>query len=228
MPRKRRIVLPGWPHHVTQRGNHRQRIFFSDHDMEVFLDIWSKHSKQYHTSLVGHALMPNHVHFIPIPEFETSLANAVGLTSNDFSRWQNLQCHRTGHLWQARFYSCPIAVDSVWDVLAYVELNPVRAGLVERAIDWKWSSAKAHLTGHDETGLLDMSLWRAHFTPASWADFLEVKKQDGELVNRIRDATRIGKPLAPEEVVRDLEQLLGLRLRLKRLRDTGGRHRSII
>jgi putative transposase len=214
MPRIARIVLPGWAHHVTQRGNHRQTVFYCEHDRQVYLDLWSTHSKQYHASLVGYTLMGNHVHQIPIPEFKMSLANAVGQTANDFSRWQNLQCKRTGHLWEERFYSCPVEMASLWDVLAYVELNPVRAHLVDSAADWKWSSARAHLTGTDETGLLDMTLWRAHFTPKSWADILRQKQQE-KLLHQIRTATRTGRPLATDKVLQQLEQLLGIRLIFK-------------
>jgi putative transposase len=157
--------------------------------------------------------MGNHVHLVPIPEFETSLAKAVGRTNNDFSRWQNVQCNRTGHLWQARFYSCPVDLVSLWDVMAYVELNPVRAGLVERPEDWVWSSARAHASGRDETGLLNMGLWEECFTPVSWAEFLRQKQQDKELKQRIRTATQTGRPLASEEAVRRLEVSFGRRLR---------------
>jgi putative transposase len=208
-----RIVVPGWAHHVTQRGNHRDVVFLRDHDREVYLDLWSKYSRLACADLVGYSLMGNHVHLVPIPEFETSLAKAVGRTNNDFSRWQNVQCNRTGHLWQARFYSCPVDTVSLWDVMAYVELNPVRAGLVERPEDWVWSSARAHASGRDETGLLNMGLWEECFTPVSWAEFLRQKQQDKELKQRIRTATQTGRPLASEEAVRRLEVSFGRRLR---------------
>ena len=208
-----RIVVPGWAHHVTQRGNHRDAVFLRDHDREVYLDLWSKYSRLACADLVGYSLMGNHVHLVPIPEFETSLAKAVGRTNNDFSRWQNVQCNRTGHLWQARFYSCPVDLVSLWDVMAYVELNPVRAGLVERPEDWVWSSARAHASGRDETGLLNMGLWEECFTPVSWAEFLRQKQQDKELKQRIRTATQTGRPLASEEAVRRLEVSFGRRLR---------------
>ena len=207
-----RIVVPGWAHHVTQRGNHRDAVFLRDHDREVYLGLWSKYSRLACADLVGYSLMGNHVHLIPIPEFETSLAKSVGRTNNDFSRWQNVQCHRTGHLWQARFFSCPVEEISLWDVLAYVELNPVRAGLAESPEDWRWTSARAHLTGRDETGLLNMRLWETYFTPALWAEHLRQKQHERELPRRIRTATQTGRPLASDGAVRKLELLLGRRL----------------
>jgi len=152
--------------------------------------------------------MSNHVHEVPVPKFDNSLAKGIGRTNNDYSRWFNVQCSQTGHLWQARFYSCPVEPASLANVLAYVELNPVRAGIVERPEDWKWSSARAHLTGVDETGLLDMGWWRSHFTPDSWADFLMQKMQDDALFHQIRTATQTGKPFASEEGLRQVELLL--------------------
>ncbi len=212
MPRIARVVLPGWAHHVTQRGNHRQTIFYCDHDREVYMQLLSKYIRLYRTDLIGYDLMGNHVHHVHVPERKTSLAKAVGRTNNDYSRWQNVQCNRTGHLFQARFFSCPVESDALWDVLAYVELNPVRAGLVETAGEWKWSSASAHLTGIDETGLLDMRRWQQHFDPASWNKFLLQKLHDRELSHQIRTATQTGRPLACDATIHELESLLGRRL----------------
>jgi putative transposase len=209
MVRMARIVLPGWPHHVTQRGNRRQAVFFNDHQRTVYLDLLARYKRIYHVSLVGYCLMTNHVHKIPIPEYRTSLAKAIGRTHNDYSRWLNVQFNQTGHLWQARFYSCPVDLFSLAEVLAYVELNPVRAGLVKRPEDWKWSSARAHCTGIDQTGLLDMEWWRSHFTPQSWADVLQQKPHDREMLHRIRTATQTGRPFTSPEGLRQVELLLG-------------------
>lgn len=208
MVRIARVVMPGWPHHVTQRGNHRQTVFFDDGDRKVYLELLAKYKCIHHIALVGYSLMSNHVHKIPIPEFDTSLAKAIGRTNNDYSRWLNVRCNQTGHLWQARFYSCPIELVSLADVLAYIELNPVRAGIVKRPEDWEWSSARAHLTGVDETGLLEMEWWRSHFTPDSWADFLQRKLHDSALLRRIRTATQTGRPFASEEGFRQIELFL--------------------
>jgi len=208
MGRIARVVMPGWPHHVTQRGNHRQTVFYCDKDRRIYLDILAKYQRIHHFSLLGLALMTNHVHKAAIPKFKDSLAKGVGRTHNDFSRWQNVQCNRTGHLWQARFFSCPVEFASLAEVLAYIELNPVRAGIVERPEDYEWSSARAHLTGIDVTGLLDMTWWREHFTPESWADFLQKKLQDDKLLHKIRTATQTGKPLASKSGIREIERYL--------------------
>jgi putative transposase len=220
MGRIARLIMPGWPHHVTQRGNNRQPVFFNDRDREMYLELLAKYKDLYHITIVGYSLMTNHTHNIPIPELKTSLAKGIGRTHNDFSRWMNIQLNRTGHLWQARFYSCPIDLTSLPDVLAYVELNPVRAGIVARPEDWKWSSVIAHLTGIDKTGLLDMQWWQSRFTPATWHNFLQEKLKDKDLLNRIRANTQTGRPYASEEGIRQLEQFLG-----KSLRHPKRRHR---
>lgn len=175
-----------------------------------------RYNALYQARLIGICLMDNHVHLLPIPEFSTSLSMAVGRTHNDYSRWFNLRFERTGHLWQARFFSCPAAPTSCWDVLAYIELNPVRAGLVAKPEDWKWSSAAAHLTGIDDSGLLDMSEWRKHFTPETWSQYLKKKQQEAEFLHRIRMATRTGKPLAGPEEIEQIEYLLGRQILSRR------------
>ena len=218
MARSARVVIPGWPHHVTQRGNQRQTVFFRDRDREVYLDCLDKYRHTHHLTLIGYALMGNHIHCIPIPEFHSSLAKGIGRTNNDYSRWLNVQRNQVGHLWQSRFYSCPVDLASLAVVLAYVELNPVRAGLVARADDWKWSSARAHASGVDETGLLDMAWWQSHFTPDSWARYLRMTQDDRITFHKIRTATQTGKPFASEAGLREAERILGKSLKLRNRR----------
>jgi putative transposase len=154
--------------------------------------------------LLGHSLMTNHVHQAPIPRTEGSLSQAMRTLDRDFARYQNLRCNRTGHLWQGRFFSCPVY--DRWETLAYIELNPVRAGIVENPLDWEWSSARAHLTGEDHSGLLDMDLWRKHFDRYSWREYLKQAATRTEAHNRIRKNTRTGRFCGPEEIARQLER----------------------
>jgi putative transposase len=202
--RKPRFVIPGYPHHVTQRGNHRQSVFYSDADRRFYLELLRRQVEAGEVVLPGYALMTNHVHEAMIPRTPDSFSRAMRTVHRDFARIQNLRSNRTGHLWQGRFFSCP--VHNVWDVLAYIELNPVRAGMVASASDWEWSSARAHLAGEDHSGLLDMDLWRSHFDPCSWREYLRQAAFRTEINDRIRRATTAGRFCGPEEIAKQLER----------------------
>ena len=205
MGRSARIVMPGWAHHITQRGNHRQTVFLSEQDRRIYFEHLAKYKNMHHISLLGYSLMTNHVHHAAIPEYSNSLAKGYGRTHNDYSRWFNMKLNRTGHLWQGRFYSCAIDDESLAEVMAYIELNPVRAGIVKKAEDWEWSSARAHLSGIDETGLLNMDWCRRNFTPDSWGKLLKEKGNDPAIIRKIRTATQTGRPLAKTESIRRIE-----------------------
>jgi putative transposase len=203
MPRLPRLVIPGYPHHVTQRGNHRQRVFFSDDDRRFYLDLLHRQIETRELSLLGYSLMTNHVHHAAIPRVIDSLSRYMRMLSRDFSRFQNLRLNQTGHLWQGRFFSCPV-YDS-WEVLAYIELNPVRAGIAANPADWQWSSARAHLTGEDHSGLLDMDLWRKHFDPYTWREYLKQAALRADINDRIRKATSAGRFCGPENLAKEME-----------------------
>jgi putative transposase len=204
MSRKPRLVIPGYVHHVTQRGNHRKNVFFSDDDRKFYLDLLERRVEAKEVTLLGHTLMTNHVHQASIPRTEDSLSHAMRTLGRDFARYQNLRSNQSGHLWQGRFFSCPVS--DMWAVLAYVELNPVRANMVENPSDWEWSSARAHLTGEDHSGLLNMDLWRKHFDRYSWREYLKQAALRSEDHERIRKATRTGCFCGPEEIARKLER----------------------
>jgi putative transposase len=204
-----RIVVPGWPHHVTQRGNRRQTVFYSDWERIVYLRMMKKYCDRFSLDTLAYSLMTNHTHHAVIPKFKESLAGGIGRTHHDYSAWNNLLHDKSGHLWQCRYFSCPIEGDGIWTVMAYAELNPMRAGLVENAWDWEWSSARAHVTGRDDTGLLNMEFWRKHFDGNSWRKFLEAEAANYAARDRIRALTRTGRPFASKEAILKLEQQLG-------------------
>ncbi len=212
MARFARLVIPGCPHHVTQRGNHRRTVFFADSEREFYLKLLSLSYTRAGILTTGYSLMTNHVHHVLIPDRTDSLARGVGRLHNDFSRWQQMQRNLTGHFWQNRFFSCPLDDEHFWMALRYVELNPVRAGLVKHAWDWPWSSARAHVTGVDESGLLDMKPWWKRFDPEKWKSFLEEGLNDPWNNDYIRRATRTGHPLGSKEFILRLEMITGRRL----------------
>jgi putative transposase len=213
MSRLARVVIPGCPHHVTQRGNHRQQVFFSHKDFEMYLKLLRKYFPKYGITLIGFSLMPNHTHKIAVPHFPKSLAKGVGVLHNDFARWQQKLRDQTGHLWQNRFFSVPMDEDYFWRALRYAELNPVRAGLVRNASDWPWSSARAHVTGIDESGLLDMDTWRSRFDCDRWRNYLEEGCNSDREYDQIRKATRTGRPMGTDDFIEQLEKLTGKALR---------------
>jgi putative transposase len=160
--------------------------------------------------------MSNHVHLIAVPLEEESLAKALGRTHSDYARYVNVFRRECGHFWQARFYSCPLGVGHRWAALAYVERNPVRAGIVKKAADYPWSSARAHVSGYGAPRWLAMTEWRLSYTPERWAWVLETGLGEEALRERLRQATETGLPLGDEAFVREWEGLLGRDLRAHR------------
>jgi REP element-mobilizing transposase RayT len=153
-------VAPGIPYHVTQRGTDRQQVFFGVADRKLYLQLIRENLGESEVRILAYCLMTNHVHFIAVPEREDSLAVLFGRAQGRYSQAFNIRRGRSGHLWQARYHSCPMSPAHLQFGLRYVETNPCRAGLVERPEQYRWSSAAAHLLGEkDRSGVLDMEYW---------------------------------------------------------------------
>lgn len=212
MPRQRRLVIPGHPHHVTQRGNNRRDVFFSDTDREVYLSLLSEYSAKYLTEILGYCLMSNHIHLIAVPTTTTALAKALGRTHNDYARWLHIRRRESGHLWQNRFFSCPLDGAYTWAALAYVERNPVRAGMVARCEEWRWSSAREHLGTVEPRNWLHVASWSQNWTPELWRFALNEGLAEAGIQARLHEATRTGRPLGEPDFVAKCERESGLRL----------------
>ena len=212
MPRVARIVVAGQPHHIVQRGNNRQDVFFVDDDRRVYLELLREHAQRFGLKVLGYCLMTNHVHIIATPLRDDSLAKSIGRTHFRYTQYINRMHHRSGHLWQNRFFSCTLDESHCWRAMAYVERNPVRAGIVRKAWRFPWSSASAHIGGRDDTDLLDMTWWRRDWRPSKWKSALDDPQDEAELTS-IRLCTHRGRPLATDGVLSRLEHRLGRRLR---------------
>jgi putative transposase len=212
MPRIARIVYPGVPYHITQRGNNRQDIFFVDDDREAYLEILGREAARYGLEVLGYCLMTNHVHLVAVPHATESLAKAVGRTDFLYTRYINRLHGRSGHLWQNRFFSCALDEEHLWPALVYVDRNPVRAGLVRQADDWPWSSARVHLGKADAAGLVDRAAWAKRAAGVAVAALLR-RDEDAEMLGRLRAAARTGRPLGSDAFLAKLERALGRRLR---------------
>lgn len=213
MSRISRVVVPGVAHHVTQRGSGRQVTFRSDEDRLVYVDLLRGQCKEHKLHLWAWCLMSNHVHLLAVPEREDSLARALGRAHAQYAQYWNARRRSCGHVWQARFFSCPMESEATWTVARYIENNPVRAGMAPEAQAWRWSSAPAHVTGRDEFGLIEPGLWAAEYEGPEWAAVLNEGTDDEAWQERLREATRRGRPFGSDGFVLDLESRCHRRLR---------------
>ena len=211
MPRVARIVVPGVAHHVTQRGNNGQDVFFVDDDRRTYLSLLREEARRYGVGLLAYCLMTNHVHLVAMPDTAEALAKGVGRTHFRYTQYVNRLHGRSGHLWQNRFYSCAMQRRHLIEAVRYVECNAVRAKLARLPWKYPWSSAAAHVTGEDSLGLLDMATWHAEISPEDWREQLRGGgSTDGEAALRTR--TRTGRPLGTDRFVAKLEVALRRRL----------------
>lgn len=206
MARQARVVIPGTPHHITQRGNRRQQTFFHDADYRAYLGIASEAFREAGVEVWAYCLMPNHVHLIATPPRPEALAEAVGATHLRYTRQVNLRERWTGYLWQGRFSSFPMDETYLRACARYVGLNPVRAGLTQRAIDWTWSSVRSHVEGRPDPLLTAGPL--AERLGASMGGFFDLDVED-EARNRFRRASSTGRPLGAAAWIKTLEAATG-------------------
>jgi REP-associated tyrosine transposase len=179
-------------------------VFFGDEDRRAYLELLGEMGEKHGVAYWGYCLMSNPVHVIAVPEREDSLALALGWAHHAYTRRINFREGWRGYLWQGRFFSCPLDERHAERALLDVERNPVRAGLVERAEDWPWSSARAHATGKAD-GLVAPESFLAS------ADDWRLRLRDGmgeEETQLLRERTRTGRPLGSPKFVERLERLL--------------------
>jgi putative transposase len=211
MPRSLRVVEPGLPHHITQRGVDRQAVFFTAADRAVYLNLVAENQRDARVSTLAYCMMTNHVHWIATPEREDSLDVLFRRVHGRYAQYLNARRGRTGHLWQNRYFGCPLASGHLWTALRYVELNPVRAGLVENAASYKWSSAGAHWNGPDHGPTvveLDWTIWQEGGGVEGWRGMLGGRESLAEVVE-LRRCTYSGKPYGEAEFVQQLEGKYG-------------------
>jgi len=205
MARLPRVVITDVAHHVTQRGNARQVILADDADRIAYLELLRQYSELYQLSVLGYCLMSNHAHLIAVPHTSEALGQTLKQTHGRYASYWNARASSSGHVWQGRFYSCPLDESHLWTALRYVELNPVRASMVAAAEGWRWSSAAAHCSVGISDPLLDMASWRKRWTVTEWREYLTSGESAAE-VGALRHCTHTGRPLGSSEFVAQLEQ----------------------
>jgi len=210
MARLARTIVPGYPHHVTQRGNRRLPTFFGDEDYQAYLALMAEHCAACGVAIWAWCLMPNHVHLVAVPKTAEALARALGEAHRRYTRRINFREGWRGHLWQERFFSCVLDARHALAAARYVERNPVRARLVRRAWRWPWSSAAAHIGGGGDALIAPGGPLVAEIS--DWRGFLQ-QAEDDETVARLRRHSRTGRPLGDPALLDRLEALLGRTLR---------------
>ena len=144
MPRLTRIVHAGVSHHITQRGNRREKAFFTDDDRRAYLDWLKEYAEKYEVDILAYCLMTNHIHLVAVPKTEAGLQRMLKPPPMRYAQRINRTRSWKGHLWQGRFSSSALDEAYLWAVVRYVERNPVRARIVRKAENYPWSSAAAH------------------------------------------------------------------------------------
>ena len=205
MARIARVVVPGVPHHVTQRGNRRQQIFFGDDDYRLYRRLIAAAARRARAGIWAYCFMPNHVHLIVTPSDADGLRATFAEAHRRYTGLINARFRWTGHLFQGRYGAVAMDEPHLRAAARYVALNPVRAGLVARAEDWPWASTRAHLQGKDDE-LVAVAPLLSRIP--DFAALLETGDEPdaGTLFER---AGIIGRPLGAPDWIAALERQLG-------------------
>lgn len=213
MARLPRMVLPDIAHHVTQRGNRRERTFFEDGDYALYLDLLAEGCARHGVEVWSYCLMPNHVHIVAVPRDTDGLVRAFRHVHRHYTGYVNARMRVTGHLWQGRFSSVAMDDGHLFAAFRYVALNPVRARLTSRAEDWPWSSTRALLAERDNHVVkVAPTLERT----GNFRAFLSEEFDEAFSYAALRQAEGLGRPLGSPEWLADMEQQTGQQLRPKK------------
>lgn len=203
--------MPGYPHHVTQRGVRRQQTFFDDTDYSTYLRLAARLLADWPVEFWAYCLMPNHVHAVVVPKTDGCLSKFFAILHRRYAYRTNRRHEWLGHLWQRRFYSVVMDEPHTIAALQYVEQNPVRAGLCDLPEEWPWSSARGNL------GLLDDPLIERAATKRlipDWRHHLTVS--DSRRTKAIRHQTETGRPGGSSRFLDDIEKRTGRHVRKRR------------
>jgi putative transposase len=209
MPRLSRTVFAGVPHHITQRGNRREDIFFVDEDREAYLTWLQEYSELYEVEILAYCLMTNHIHLVAVPATDDGLQRVLKPLHMRYAQRINRARGWKGHLWQGRFFSSPLDEAYLWAAVRYVERNPVRAGMEQRAERYRWSSAAAHCGKRTDDLLNPESVWSKQFSVLDdWSVWLS-EGDEADEIQTLRRNVEKGLPCGSERFVQKLGKQVG-------------------
>lgn len=228
MARLPRLAIAGHAHHLTQRGIDQQPVFADDEDREAYLADLRQAARDSQVTLQAYVLMDDHVHLVATPARREGLGQLMQRTGRRYVGRFNKRHGRSGPLWDGRFRASVLDPERfVLSCLAHIELNPVRHQKVERAEDFRWSSAAHHLGLRSDPMLVDPpAYWRLGNTPfereSAYRRLLEASGLDLVIVGRLRSATRNGWAIGSEAFLRQIAALSPRPVAPRQASDGGG------
>ena len=209
MPRRARTVFAGVPHHITQRGNRREDVFFTNDDRRQYLNWLKEYSDQYQVDILAYCLMTNHIHLVAVPATDAGLQNVLKPLHMRYAQRFNRQRGWKGHVWQGRYFSSPLDESYLWAAIRYVERNPVRARMVRKAENYPWSSAVGHcLKTEDKIITSKPSWWKKFNSIGDWSTWLAAG-DDPERMQMLRRNIEKGLPCGSDRFIKQLEKKIG-------------------
>lgn len=215
MPRLSRTVFADVPHHITQRGNRREEVFFTDTDRAYYLEWLKNYSVRYEVDVLAYCLMTNHIHLVLVPATEQGLQQVLKPLHMRYAQYINRSRGWKGHLWQGRYFSSALDESYTWAAIRYVERNPVRARLVRKAERYPWSSAAGHCGLKKDTLISGKQEWQKRFEKiGDWSSWLAERDEMEELDYLQRNVSK-GLPCGSEKFIQRLETLAGRELKFR-------------
>jgi len=214
MPRLARNVFPKLPHHITQRGNRREDVFYTDTDKNLYLKWLNEYCQKYNVDILAYCLMTNHVHLVLQPDLADGLQKVLKPLHMRYAQYINKSKGWKGHLWQGRFFSSALDESYLWSAIRYIEQNPVRAGMVEVAEDYVWSSAAAHCGIRKDSLLTELTGMKRAVPLHEWSKWLSRPEKEGD-INIIRRNVEKGLPCGSEYFIDHLETQTNRQLRYR-------------
>lgn len=215
MSRQARLVIPGTPHHVTQRGHRRGDLFFSDSDRLRFIDWLAEAALKWKLSIIAYCLMTNHIHLEVVPEYLNSLHLVFKSVFTKYAMRFNLLSGWNGYVVQGRFYSSPLDDKHAWLAVRYIEQNPVRAHMVARPEEYRWSSAYTRARNLPDPLVDTSNPWYQRLVLGTECERAEFQLLDEQSICRFRTLNARNLPIADDDYLLLLEQKVGRSLRLR-------------
>ncbi len=215
MPRIARAVAAGFPHHIIQRGNNKEKVFFEKEDRQKYLELLKKYSDKWQCPILAYCLMNNHVHLLARPKQEESLYKMMQGITLCYTQHINRKYEKTGRLWESRYHSCIVDKEQyLWAAARYIEQNPKRAKIVKKEEEYPYSSAKAHIEGKRDD-ILGEELFNDIHQRKDYIAFIRESITEEEM-QRLRYTTRTGRPFGSEGFIKKMEKRLDKRFILQK------------